>query len=688
MAAANITTIKTAQDVAAMDISALSPTALPNSLYEAIITSAGLYPNNIAIEYILDGECLGNGKIPFAKKLVHFALSKLKGKQFAAPYREITYAELAHSVTQIANGLHKLGLGRDDVCSIVMPNFPEMYFSLWGASTAGIANPINPLLDSSIIKAIATSANSQVLIALGPVPGSDIWEKVLQIKEDIPTLKAVISVFGDNIPKSDSNRVPVISLDQLMRDQNNEWLEFPPPAQHHDCAYFHTGGTTGLPKLARHTHLNQLTNAAQVNVFSSMTKDDAIFVGLPIFHVNAAVATGIAPVMQGGRILLASPAGYRGKFIMDNLFTLLERFNINYVMAVPTVYAGLLAAIEKQGAAAPKLPNMKLAICGAAPLSSDLQQRFIETTGIALIEGYGSTESSSVSTLMPVNAINTQASVGLAIPNSDLRIIEASNDGESFRQCEVDEVGEIVIAGNNVFAGYLDEAHNQQLTLTIDGKRFVRTGDLGKLDDKGYLALAGRKKELIIRGGHNIDPKMIEDIALQHEAVYLAAAIPRPDKYSGELPVLYASLKPTSTLNSSDAKAKSGTLTESELLTFLQDNVPERAAIPKYVRIIDDMPLTSIGKQYKPALVCDEIRRVIEDDLSQVMKDNEWSVQVTPDKTHGVVATITLEPIHSEGSQAPQQTQVSQHKAMIDRALMEYTFTYVVNHSSTNAMPS
>jgi len=657
----DITTVQTRSDMEKVDISKLSPEQLPQSIYHCVVTSARRYSNKVAIKYILDGDCIGPKKIPFSKKIIHQLLKVTKGKSFAEPYREVTYNELSTSVTQVANALNSLGIKREDVTSIILPNFPEMYFSLWGAETAGIANPINPLLDAKIIKEIISTAESKVLIALGPVPGSDIWDKVLEIKDQIPSLKAVISLFGDDIPQSSIHKVPVYGFKKLMAAQNGDSLLASEPTINDVCSYFHTGGTTGLPKLAKHLHLNELTNAAQVNLISPVSFDDTMLIGLPIFHVNAAIATGLASVMNGSTILMAGPSGFRGKNIIKNLLPIIDNFNVAFMTAVPTVYAGLLESVDKNKQVVKKPDCMKLALCGAAPLSPDLQAKFTQVTGIPLVEGYGSTEGTAVSTLMPVNSIAKETAVGLTMPGMTVTIGEIDSEGQLVRLCDTGEAGEILIAGNNVFPGYVDQSHNENLWVTTsDGQKLVRTGDLGKQDEMGYLSLCGRQKELIIRGGHNIDPKMIEDVAAAYPSVFLAAAVPRPDSYAGELPVLYV------TVNDKG-------VTEQELMDYMKKNVPERAAIPKCIHIIDEMPLTAVGKLFKPELVCQEIKDVILLALETTMEDAQISVEAVPDKKLGIIATITVVSSDDEA--------ITEEK--IKSQLTGFSFNYQITHSQS-----
>jgi fatty-acyl-CoA synthase len=238
-----------------------------------------------------------------------------------------------------------------------------------------------------------------------------------------------------------------------------------------------------------------------------------------------------------------------------------------------------------------------------------------------------------------------------------LRIGEIDTEGKLILLCDIDETGEILIMGNNVFPGYVDNLHNQSLWITTPaGEKMVRTGDLGRVDRNGYLSLCGRQKELIIRGGHNIDPKMIEDVASAHPEVLLAAAVPRPDAYSGELPVLYLTL------------IENSTVTKAALEQFMKDNVPERAAMPKIINIVDEMPLTAVGKMFKPELVCREIKQVISLVLAEKFSEEKYQITVKPDKKHGIIATINVETF------TEQVTVSSEIKAL----LADYSFHYHV----------
>ena len=246
---------------------------------------------------------------------------------------------------------------------------------------------------------------------------------------------------------------------------------------------------------------------------------------------------------------------------------------------------------------------------------------------------------------MPVNSIAKETAVGLTIPGMTVCIGDIDSEGNLIRLCDTGEAGEILISGNNVFPGYVDESHNKTLWVTTEtGQKFVRTGDLGKQNEHGYLSLCGRQKELIIRGGHNIDPKMIEDVASSHPDVFLAAAVPRPDSYAGELPVLYVTIKADTDLS------------KESLMAFMKEHVPERAAVPKDINIIDEMPLTAVGKLFKPELVCREISQVISKLLTPEFGDQGLKIEAAPDKRLGINSTITITLTKDQDEQSVQQS--------------------------------
>jgi fatty-acyl-CoA synthase len=211
-----------------------------------------------------------------------------------------------------------------------------------------------------------------------------------------------------------------------------------------------------------------------------------------------------------------------------------------------------------------------------------------------------------------------------------MKAVLLDDRGEYVCDCAVDEVGVLVVSGPNVFGGYRDPAQNEGLWVDCgNGLRWLNTGDLGRRDADGYFFLTGRRKELIIRGGHNIDPAVIEEPLHRHAAVQLAAAVGRLDAHAGELPIAYVQLK------------QGAAVTEAELIDFLGRSIGERAAVPRHVRIVPEMPLTAVGKIYKPALKQREAKDALETALREAGVAFS-ALEMTADPARGTTVHVEL----------------------------------------------
>ncbi len=268
------------------------------------------------------------------------------------------------------------------------------------------------------------------------------------------------------------------------------------------------------------------------------------------------------------------------------------------------------------------MSSLRTAISGSAPLPVELYNRFKAATGVEIAEGYGLTEATCLVSCNPVNGLKKVGSVGVPLPYTHVRILRHKNGGP--HECGVDEIGEICVANPGVYEGstYTEAARNKDL-FTED--HYLRTGDLGRIDADGYLWITGRAKDLIIRGGHNIDPAEIEEPLMAHPAVAFAGAIGQPDRFAGELPCVYVEL------------VAGATVTEAELLHHARTHIHERAAVPKHLEILDELPKTAVGKIFKPDLRRRAITRV----LNQALKDTGAEVvEVIEDKKRGLVAKV------------------------------------------------
>jgi acyl-CoA synthetase (AMP-forming)/AMP-acid ligase II len=268
--------------------------------------------------------------------------------------------------------------------------------------------------------------------------------------------------------------------------------------------------------------------------------------------------------------------------------------------------------------------SLKYALCGSAPLPVELFKRFERATGVKILEGYGMTEATCIISFNPLDGERKIGSVGLPVPYTDVKILDCETDGTIRRECATDEIGEICIASPAVFPGYTDEARN--VGLFAEPGHYMRSGDLGRIDADGYVWITGRAKDLIIRGGHNVDPALIEEALAGHPAVAFVGAIGQPDAYSGELPCAYVEL------------TDGATATVDELLAFARETVLEHAAVPKYIEVMDELPKTAVGKVFKPALRKMAIVRVYGAALAGAGIEAE--IEVVEDKTQGLVARV------------------------------------------------
>jgi len=360
--------------------------------------------------------------------------------------------------------------------------------------------------------------------------------------------------------------------------------------------------------------------------------------------------TGSMPFSIGAHVVLLGVMGYRDPTVMQNFYKIVEHYRAVTFSSVPTVLSVLLD-IPKGDA---DISSLRFAVCGAAPLSVELFKRFEAHSGMKLIEGYGLTEGTCVSSVNPYHGEQKVGSIGIRIPYHEMKVFILDDENLFKREAETDEIGSVCIKGPNVFKGYLDEAHNRDIW---PKEGWFNTGDLGRQDRDGYLWLTGRKKELIIRGGHNIDPAAIEEPLYRLEGVQVAAAVGRPDPHAGEIPVAYVQLQ------------EGADLTEEQVLDYLKKEMGERAAIPKEVFIIDQIPLTPVGKIFKPALRWEAIKQVYRKEL-QVLGDMVDSVEVTvkEDKVHGSLAVITVKPASNASAE--------EIKDRVDNILTRYTIRY------------
>jgi fatty-acyl-CoA synthase len=272
--------------------------------------------------------------------------------------------------------------------------------------------------------------------------------------------------------------------------------------------------------------------------------------------------------------------------------------------------------------------TLRGAFSGSAPLPIELFNRFEKATGVQIVEGYGLTECTCLVSINPPDGNKKIGSVGLPFPHCDVKILSSDGAG-GLRECAVDEVGEICVNNPGVYVGktYTEADKNRDL---FAGEKYLRTGDLGRLDADGYLYITGRAKDLIIRGGHNIDPAIIEEAMMGHDKVAFVGAIGQPDAHAGELPCCFVEL------------IKGAEVSTAELADYAAKHIHEKAAIPKHIEILAELPKTAVGKVFKPDLRRMAITRIYDAALAEA-KIAGHVAEVVEDKKRGLVARIATD---------------------------------------------
>ena len=530
-----------------------------------------------------------------------------------------THAQFMQRLTQVANALHALDVGPKDVVSLLLPLIPQAFFALYGAQAAGIANPVNSFLEAGQLSHILRAAKTKVIITMGPSEGSDIWEKVARIRDDLPELKAILVIEPWGPPPEGT-----ISFDAAIDAQPGDRLVSGREIKPSDvAAYFHTGGTTGLPQLVPLTHGNLVYQAWGIALMWRTRPASTLFMALPLFHVGGALTHCLQHLSAGGTLVVLSAAGWRNKAAMPNFWKLVDRYKPEVFAAVPTV----VGAVLNQPMDGADVSSIRTVTGGGSAIPVPVADAYKLRLGLEILETYGMTEASSCHTISYMDRPIYLGAVGHPLPYSRVKVVEVDDRGKAVRECPTGKIGVVTMYGPGVFSGYATGSPDAPFV----EPGWVNSGDLGRVDANGYLWITGRAKDLIIRGGHNIDPLGIEEVFYDHPAVLVAALVGEPDAYAGELPVAYVQLK-----DGMRAEA-------SELQQWAAGRTPERAAVPVHVYIVDNIPLTAVGKVFKPALRYDATERMVRRVLAPVAAAGggiEASVAAHPQ--HGTLLTVRV----------------------------------------------
>ena len=585
--------LRTLQDVEALERVPLGERVFSWNLNDWIARGCARDREKIAIRYVADGD-------PASESVC------------------IRYGELQSRSNQAANLFHSLGVSSNDVVMFVLPTLPQLYVVMLGAAACGIACGVNWMLKPEQLAELIRSTKAKVVVTLGPTPGYEIWENVQAIRADVAACVHILTVPGPG-----GAVMPETDFDTLAGREPGERLRFERKVEGDDiAAYVHSGGTTGSPKLVKLTHRGFAYKCWANALVMAHTADDVIFSDYPMFHIAGIFGRGYFAIAHGMSIVIPSPLGARDKRFIENYWKFVDRFGITIFSGVPTT----LAQLAKSGPKGEALATLRDYACtGSTAFPAEVARQIESLIGVRVLLTYGATEYTQNVTQAPRDGDPKFGSPGIRLPYTQVKAVELDGDRIK-RECGVDEIGVVVVKGPSVTPGYLDPKYNEGV-FTRDG--WFNSGDLGRFDADGYLWLTGRAKDVIIRGGHNIDPAVIEETLLKHSEVMLAAAVSKPDAYAGELPIAYVQLVP-------NARARADDIRE-----FAQRHIPERAAAPKEVIIVERMPLTDVQKPAKLELRRDAACRAFREVLADIA-DGKVAVDMAADPVKGNMAVISV----------------------------------------------
>ncbi len=464
------------------------------------------------------------------------------GSCIADQHLTLSNGDVARRVNDLAAQMATLGVAPGSVVAVQLRNRVELVIAIFAAWQVGAAvTPVNPNLTDYETEHQVRDAHAVILIGDG---------------------RAKLQFQGCYLDIADVASAPDPSEAAHRHEAGGDEV----------ALVIYTSGTTGSPKGVMLTHTNIEAMCESIIEAFGITSADRCLLVLPLFHANAIILSTLTPFLAGAATFIAP------KFSVGTFFPFVEQFRPTYFSAVPTVYS-MLDAMPPDDA--PDVSSIRFAIGGAAPMAAELIERIESRFGFPLIEGYGLSEGTCASAINPLRGVRKPGTVGLPLPGQDIHIL--GPHGDSVGQ---GEAGEVTISGPNVMAGYLGKPEETAKVL-VDGR--LRTGDVGYLDEDGYLVLVDRIKDMIIRGGENLYPKEIETALYRHEDVLEAAVVGQADPVYGEVPIAYVTLRSGSPLTGEDLFD----VCRKTLSTF---------KLPAEIITRESLPKNAVGKLDKPAL--------------------------------------------------------------------------------------
>jgi len=510
--------------------------------------------------------------------------------------KRYSYAEVGRLVARTAKGLQAAGVGKGVRVGLFLPNTAYYVICFYAVLKAGgtVVN-FNPLYAEREIARQIRDSGTRVMITMNL---NTLYPKVARQLESGLLERIVICSMGGALSfrkralftlfkRREVAAIPSdaahIKFSRLIANDGEPEAVAIDPAR--DLAVLqYTGGTTGHPKGAMLTHANLHANVVQTRLWARDFKagEERVLAVLPLFHVFGMTAVMNLTLHSGAELVLLP------RFKTAETLAVIDRERPTIFMGVPTIYS---AINEHKGLEAYDLSSLRYCISGGAPLPQAVRSRFEALTGCTLVEGYGLTEAAPVCTINPATGPDKPGSAGLPLPRTAIRICALDDPAKILA---AGEPGEVCVSGPQVMQGYWKQDEETQGVLS-DG--WLRTGDVGYLDDDGYLFLIDRIKDLVISGGFNVYPRMVEEAILLHPAVAEAAVCGVPDRHRGEVVKAFVRLR------------DGMTLTGGALREYLKDKLAP-FEIPRKIEFRESIPRTLVGKPLRRVLVEQERRRL------------------------------------------------------------------------------
>lgn len=492
----------------------------------------------------------------------------------------LTYGQLNAAANRVANALTEMGIGHGDKVVLSCPNLPYFPIAYYGILKAGaVVVPINVLFSAREVAYHLQDSDAKAVFVFEGTAELPLAKTVKAGFDEVESCKHLVVMTAD--PAGPSPFPEHKTFGQITYDKPITFQTFPTKPDD-TCAILYTSGTTGQPKGAELTHSNIYLNAIVAfnlhidGLDYTDGKQKCCLITLPLFHTTGQTAQMNAQMFAGHKVVLLP------RFEPQAALDAIKAEGVNFWTGVPTMYWAILKLVEENSIdPAPYAESMVVLSSGGAPMPVELMKKFEETFKVRILEGYGLSETSPISTFCHPNAVSKPGTVGQPIFGVEVRCVD-ENDNEVPRG----ERGEVVMRGHNIMKGYYKRP---EATAEAFKNGWFHSGDIGIMDAEGYLSIVDRKKDMILRGGYNVYPRELEEVLMMHEAVSLVAVIGVPDDKLGEEVKAYIVLK------------QGHSITEQEMIEWCKGQFAAYK-YPRHVEFRDSLPVGGTGKILKRAL--------------------------------------------------------------------------------------